>query len=74
MSTPAPYLTAALGEAPEDSTKPTAWREAAVRIETYRHAELRRSLTDGPVADEPALIGASGLARRTTSMPSSGTT
>jgi hypothetical protein len=60
VSTPAPYLTAALGEAPEGSTKPTTWREAAVRIETYRHAELGRSPADGPVVDDTGLIGAIG--------------
>jgi hypothetical protein len=57
---PAPYLVAVLGEPPEDLTTPSAWREAAVRIETYRHAELGHDPAEGPVVDEPGLIGAIG--------------
>jgi hypothetical protein len=60
VAAPAPYLTAVLGEAPEDLTAPSPWREAAVRIETYRHAELGRSPAEGPVVDEPGLVGAIG--------------
>ncbi len=57
---PAPYLTAVLGEAPEDLTAPSPWREAAVRIETYRHAELGQDPAEGPVVDEPGLVGVIG--------------
>jgi hypothetical protein len=60
VAAPAPYLTAVLGEPPEDLTTPSPWREAAVRIETYRHAELGRSPAEGPVVDEPGLVGAIG--------------
>jgi conjugative relaxase-like TrwC/TraI family protein len=60
VAVPAPYLTAVLGEPPEEPTTPSSWREAAVRIETYRHAELGRQPAAGPVVDEPGLVGAIG--------------
>jgi hypothetical protein len=60
VAAPAPYLVAVLGEPPEGLTTPSSWREAAVRIETYRHADLGRSPAAGPVVDEPGLLGAIG--------------
>jgi conjugative relaxase-like TrwC/TraI family protein len=60
VTSPASYLTAVLGEPPEDLTTPGSWREAAVRIETYRHAELGREPAEGPVVDEAGLVGAIG--------------
>jgi conjugative relaxase-like TrwC/TraI family protein len=60
VAAPAPYLTAVLGDPPEERSTPSAWREAAVRIETYRHAELGRDPAEGLVVDEPGLVGAIG--------------
>jgi hypothetical protein len=60
VAAPAPYLTAVLGEPPEDLTTPSSWREAAVRIEIYRHAELGHDPAEGPVVNEPGLVGAIG--------------
>jgi conjugative relaxase-like TrwC/TraI family protein len=60
VAAPAPYLTAVLGEPPEDLTTPSSWREAAMRIETYRHADLGCDPAKGLVVDEPGLVGAIG--------------
>ncbi len=68
--------TAALGEAPEDSTKHKGDRLAGVShpYRDYRHADLGRSPTDGPVADDTELIGAIGPRPHDYLVPSSGTT
>ncbi|HVL03570.1 MAG TPA: hypothetical protein VM386_03945, partial [Acidimicrobiales bacterium] len=61
VATPAPYLTAALGEpSHDDASPPVNWREAATRIESYRHRELGRAPGEGPVVDEDGLLGAIG--------------
>ncbi|MDP9020719.1 MAG: AAA family ATPase, partial [Actinomycetota bacterium] len=56
----APYLTGVLGESPDDASPASPWREAATRIEGYRHRELGRASAEGPVVDDDGLLGAIG--------------
>lgn len=53
VENPAPYLIDAIGERPESDP---AWDRRATIIETYRHAALGKTPSDGPLSrDNPAL-------------------
>ena len=57
LSQPAPYLVAALRDM---EGSPALQREAAARIESFRHRELGRSPADGAFVTESGLAGAIG--------------